>query len=144
MNRQEIASVLPPVWDNSHIYPSVDSVEFGSAMATLKADIETLSQACKSFGNPQGAEDDSAKLIAELLQKASEVNTLLFNLYTFVSSLTSVNSCDEAAHEFIAQLSTLEAKLEQAEKPLVLFLLRAPPEVINKLFLVDEIQPFIY
>ena len=144
MSQQEASSVFPPVWNNTHIYPSVDSAEFGSAMVSLKAGIETLSQACKYFDAPQGAHSDAAELIGELLQNASDAKATLSNLYTFVSSLTSVNSCDESAHEIIAQLSSLEAKLEQAEKPLVLFLLRAPEDVISKLLLVDKIQPFTY
>ena len=122
MKQQEITGVLPPVWNNDHIYPSIDSVEFGNAMATLKADIEALSQNCKFFGDAQSAQNDSTALIGELLQNASNATTLLSNLYTFVSSLTSVDSSNEPAHQITAQLSTLEAKLEQAEKPLLLSL----------------------
>jgi oligoendopeptidase F len=144
MNQQDIAGVLPPVWDNTHIYPSLDSAEFGNAMAGLKADIETLSQACVAFGDPQSAQNGSAELIGELLQNASDAQALLSTLDTFVSSLTSVNSSNEAAHQITAQLSTLEAQLEQAEKPLTLFLLRAPEDVVTTLFLVDKIQPFTY
>ena len=68
MNQQEVAGILPPVWNNTHIYPSLDSVEFGNAMATLKADIETLAQACIAFGDPQSTHNENAELIGELLQ----------------------------------------------------------------------------
>lgn len=142
--QQQATSVLPPVWDNAHIYPSIGSVEFISAMATLKADIEALSQACKPFADLASEQDDTPELIGDLLQKASDAKALLNTLYTFASTLTSVNSSDEPAHQITAQLSTLEAKLEQAEKPLILLLLRAPEDVITQLFLVEKIQPFTY
>lgn len=138
------AQISGPSWDVSTEYPTLSSHELAADIETVvkaTAEIKVLCEPLKpwlALPAPFSAEDQRRFLV--LAQRAfarlEDAETLLSNADTYVMCELSVDGKNDLAKTIRSKVAMIAAQLEQAAKPLSLFLDLVPDEFVEE-FLRD-------
>lgn len=124
---------LRQTWDNSQFFANSDDPDIASTVETLKVTITELAQACALFTAhldtaetlPKAEYADLITQIKPIHQRRVATIETLRNVSTFIYSILSVDAQDSSASTWMPTLQQLGAELDQAMKPLQVFLTRA-------------------
>ncbi|MEM1368744.1 MAG: M3 family oligoendopeptidase [Cyanobacteria bacterium P01_H01_bin.15] len=134
-------------WDNTHFYTDSRDPRIEKTVDHLKAEISELRIACRPYSEqlygaatlPKDNYDDLIDAIKVVHQRRVKVIEALRNVSTFIYSQLSVDALDSAANTWQGALQQLGAALDQAMKPLQVFLVRASDAFIETL-VVDQVM----
>ncbi|WP_186644566.1 M3 family oligoendopeptidase [Fluviispira vulneris] len=129
-----------PNWDNSQEYPAIKSKEFDHDMQSVLHAITQIEELSKTISiQLKNIEKIATEKSKEIIKTAQEIykiydmaNKLAMNLSTFTQCILSVNGKDEQAKQMMVKCQGLYAHLAQAYKPLALFLILAPDNMIEE------------
>jgi oligoendopeptidase F len=132
---------LLQTWDNRTFFSASDDPAIAQQIQELKTAISQLAQDCQPFADRLNQADtlqvqDYAPLIAQIAtlhQRRNATIEQLSNLSTFLYSCFSVNAQDLAANASLPTIQQLGSQMDQALKPLEIFLLRASDDFIAHL-----------
>lgn len=132
---------LRQIWDNRHFFSGSDDPRINRQIDDLTTTIATLAESCAPFidrltQSETLAPSDYPTLIAQIAAiHRQRVTTIeqLSNLSTFLYSCFSVNGQDSHASASLPTIQQLGSQLDQALKPLQVFLLRASDDFIATL-----------
>ncbi len=128
-----------PAWNLDSEYPGFDSVEFQNELAkveSLRLEILAHVRDIQSLFN-RAAELSAIeyKNLVSQLQILTEMGDAalipLYNLSTYTSCHLSVDTTSKDAQKAYSQISKLKVQLEEATKPVTLFLTRASEGLFN-------------
>ncbi|WP_299729444.1 M3 family oligoendopeptidase [uncultured Endozoicomonas sp.] len=125
-----------PVWNNTHIYKDFND-------PALQQDIETISTICDALNDKALVLEDSAgedlvRILVEAIKFDEKASILCWTASTFASSISSVDAKNDEASRLDAKTNTLSARIEQAFKPFKQYLLKAPDDLLEKVFSDDD------
>ncbi|NET31787.1 MAG: M3 family oligoendopeptidase [Cyanothece sp. SIO1E1] len=132
---------LLQTWDNRQFFSGSDDPLIEATVHDVKANIAQLATACAPFANQvDAAAELPESTFADLMAKIRAIHkqhTLiveqLSNTSTFIQSVFSVDTQDIEASTWLPALQQVDAELQQALKPLDVFLMRAGEDFIQKL-----------
>ncbi|NEP17084.1 MAG: M3 family oligoendopeptidase [Leptolyngbya sp. SIO4C1] len=131
---------LQQTWDNRQFFSSTADPQIAAELSALQAEVEPLAAACAPFAERAEAAvlsaSDYAPLMAaicQIYQRYDPLQVRLSNLRTFIYTALSVDAKDRPASQLMPRLQQLSAELEQAMKPLDVFLLRVDRAFITAL-----------
>ncbi|WP_461538625.1 M3 family oligoendopeptidase [Spongorhabdus nitratireducens] len=132
-----------PVWDNRHIYADLSDSKIQQDCETVQGLVQQLEKLAQRLAR---VTDDEHGVITETLIEALQVHDkaveLVWTMDVFAYSTSSVDAKNEAAAKLIAKSGDLGSLVEQAYKPVELYLLRAPEAFIDTFLGLDEIRPY--
>ncbi len=130
-----------PVWDNSHIYSGFEDPKI--ALDCQQA--EKLTAGILSLGNTLKTESDLSAISGILVEAVTAyegIVEIIWSIATYAYSGSSVNAKDSNAGKLLVQSEELDSRLEQAFKPIELYLLRAPDEFLTDFFSIESVKSF--
>ena len=136
-----------PAWNNSSEYPSIVSNEFmydrqqlDSLMTRIQSALELITPLMKTSSGPAEAQTLVLNLqaIAEMEDQAWD---LLGNMRTYAHSLTCIDGSNAEAHASLSQLTALSGTLEALTKPVSVYLMQAPENILSKYFEHAHVRP---
>ncbi len=139
---------LLQTWDNKQFFRGSDDPKITSGVAQIKREIEALTKLCEPFGDRiENADIIPAADFVAVIQDVKAIHTQrssiverLSNIQTFISSVLSVDSQDNAANTWLPTLQQIWATLTQAMTPVDVFLARASDAFIDKLLAEPELE----
>ncbi|MEL6137945.1 MAG: M3 family oligoendopeptidase [Cyanobacteria bacterium J06628_6] len=128
-------------WDNTHFFTSSDDPRIDETVTRLKDDIAALKVACQSYEAllemaatlPAADYGDLIEKIKHVHRQRISVIEQLRNVSTFIYTRLSVDAQDAAANTWQGTLQQLGSALDQAMKPLQVFLIRASDAFVQAL-----------
>jgi len=128
-------------WDNTHFFTDCQDPRIEATVQQLEADVTELKVACQPYSEllemvATLLEADYSDLIEKIkrvhLQRVAVIERLR-NVSTFIYTRLSVDAKDAGANAWQGRLQQLGATLDQAMKPLQVFLIRASDAFIAAL-----------
>jgi oligoendopeptidase F len=138
-----------PAWNITSEYPSISSNEFShdlkevdECVLRIQSDLTLLKPFIERIDAGEALDaQDLRKLISgfqALSARIDHSSILLYNLFSYVHFITSVNSNDEEAERMNASLMQRSANFQAITTPMDLFLDRCPEEILS-LYLADAL-----
>jgi oligoendopeptidase F len=137
------ASPLRQTWDNQRFFSHSGDRQIAAHLAAIKTEIAALATACQPFGqldpdSPPDSPPDSLPetlipTIRQLHRQRMDLMERLGNVSTFISCCLSVDAQDQEARSQKPGIQQLWADLDQALKPLQVWLMRTDDGVIAQL-----------
>ena len=106
---------IPPHWDLSNVYPSLDSPEFNAGLKKLSTQLdqlETLFSKKISQRSPDSSVADIATLTDELITRFNESYELAETLGAYIYSFITTDSFDQLAKKILSQFEQTEIRLQ--------------------------------
>ncbi|WP_161597544.1 M3 family oligoendopeptidase [Fluviispira multicolorata] len=133
------SNIQGPHWDNSSEYPSLNSIEYKNDLKSVQQAILQIQELTKVISkNIKEIENLSNETAKEIVKNGQEIftirenaNVVASNLYVYTNCIVSVDGKNEIAKQMITKCQELHAQLEQAYKPLSLFLTLAPEKILH-------------
>lgn len=128
-------------WDNTHFFTDINDPRIGETAQHLTSEIAELRTACQPYAEllqgadplPQEDYGDRIANIKQIHQRRIAVAEALRNVSTFVRSRLSVDATESAASTWQGKLQQLGSALDQAMKPLQVFLIWVDDDFIQAL-----------
>lgn len=134
-----------PAWNNDTEYPSLQSEAFKkdwsyveSFQLKMKAEAEALKPL---LANPTPA---VIKQLQEIFKSQEAYEETLHNLYSFISTLTSVDGSNQEASKKQSEMQKLVSDSTQIFVPFQMFLKTCKPEVIAQLLQDEKLKVWEY
>ncbi|MEO1590668.1 MAG: M3 family oligoendopeptidase [Cyanobacteria bacterium J06632_22] len=128
-------------WDNTHFFTDSQDPRIKKTVQQLEADIAELKVACQPYSErlemaatlPEADYSDLIEKIKRVHKLRVDVIERLRNVSTFIYTRLSVDAQDGGANAWQGKLQQLSATLDQAMKPLQVFLIRVSDAFITAL-----------
>ncbi len=128
-------------WDNTHFFTDSSDPRIAQTVEDLKAEIAELRTACEPYSAllemaatlPEADYSDLIEKIKSVHRQRVNVIETLRNVSTFIYTRLSVDAQDVAANTWQGTLQQLGSALDQAMKPLQVFLMRASDAFVQAL-----------
>ncbi len=111
---------VPPRWDLSNVYPSLDSEEYKAAVADYKKQVAALGNFFDKKLNqagPKAPARELAALVGDAINRINRIRTLSGTIDPYLTGLVSTNSRDQAAQRALSEF-------EQATLPMAKLMVR--------------------
>ncbi|MGD1938110.1 MAG: M3 family oligoendopeptidase [Cyanophyceae cyanobacterium] len=128
-------------WDNTHFFADINDPRIEETAQHLKSEIAELRSICQPYAElikatdalPEANYGDQIDNIKQIHQRRMAVVEALRNVSTFIYSRLSVDAQDTAASTWQGKLQQLGSALDQAMKPLQVFLIRVGDDFVQAL-----------
>ncbi|OIQ16165.1 MAG: hypothetical protein BM556_16020 [Bacteriovorax sp. MedPE-SWde] len=123
------------VWDNSHIFTSLDDKAIAEVIESAKSDIENMAELVSQFN-----ENQSAEVVQDLIKLRHESVVELSTVATYLSSITSVDAKNEQALKMQSQLGMIWTEMFKTLKPVDTFVMTCSEEIIKEILSDEEVK----